>query len=351
MRPAPRSARASRNAASQPAGTPQARSRFSCVSTRAVRPQAMQERASSRVSGKWARTCSRSCRAATTVRPSRCQRATIARRSAVVRASTAANGSSSRITGQSWTRMRATITRWNWPCDRAPIGRRQSASRPTSASARSAARRAAPAQRTEGAGPRPVAEHDHVADRRPGSSGRSPRAEGGRRSTPAGGRPDRPARTRASGARRWSAAAWSCRHRWRRRWRSASPVPWCRKGPRSRDGLHSRPGDPRAWIGARHRALAEQDPPPSRSRARGRRGTAPSQRDPLARAHRQRGATALPRMVGGHLLPRKRYAITSPSKLCTKRPQAGLSRAHPLRRGCWRRRGGRAGDGSSASPR
>ena len=58
-----------------------------------------------------------------TVRPSPCQRSISAMRSAMVLASMAGNGSSSRMSGASCNRRRAKSTRWNWPPESAPIGR------------------------------------------------------------------------------------------------------------------------------------------------------------------------------------------------------------------------------------
>ena len=52
------------------------------------------------------------------MRRSPCQRVTTVRRSAVVLASIAVKGSSSRMTGQSCNNIRANSTRWNWPADR-----------------------------------------------------------------------------------------------------------------------------------------------------------------------------------------------------------------------------------------
>ena len=71
--------------------------RLAGVSTLRVSPQATTSRAISSVMGKCARTCSMSCKAASTVRPSPCQRRMSAMRSAMVLVSTARNGSSSRM--------------------------------------------------------------------------------------------------------------------------------------------------------------------------------------------------------------------------------------------------------------
>jgi hypothetical protein len=84
---------------------------------------------------KCARTWSRSCSTATTVRPSPCQRCSRASRSAVVRASMALKGSSSRISPASCSSRRANSTRWNWPDDSSPMARRSTPARPTAANA------------------------------------------------------------------------------------------------------------------------------------------------------------------------------------------------------------------------
>src|SRR6185437_4195827 len=112
-----------------------ASSRLSGVSTSAVKPQATLPRASSRVSGKLARTRSKSCSAASTVRPSACQRRTSAKRSAEVRASMALNGSSSTIMRASCNSTRANSMRCICPPDSVPIARFSKPLRPTEASA------------------------------------------------------------------------------------------------------------------------------------------------------------------------------------------------------------------------
>ncbi len=96
--------------------------RLAGVSTLRVSPQATTSRAISSVIGKYARTCSMSCKAASTVRPSPCQRRISAMRSAMVLVSTARNGSSSRMSEASCSNRRANSTRWNWPPDSAPDG-------------------------------------------------------------------------------------------------------------------------------------------------------------------------------------------------------------------------------------
>src|SRR5271166_3762387 len=78
-----------------------ARNRLGDVTTSGVAPHATHSRAISKVSGKCARTWSRSWRTAATVRRSRCQLSTNRRRSSLVRQSTEANGSSSRISSAS----------------------------------------------------------------------------------------------------------------------------------------------------------------------------------------------------------------------------------------------------------
>ncbi len=109
--------------------------RFSAVSTSAVAPHATGPRASSSVSGKWSRTSSMSCSAASTVRPSPCQRFTSASRSAEVLVSMALNGSSSTIRRASCSSTRANSMRCIWPPDSVPIERFSNPLRPTAASA------------------------------------------------------------------------------------------------------------------------------------------------------------------------------------------------------------------------
>src|SRR5262249_27119520 len=98
--------------------------RFSTVSASRVGPQATGSRASNNVSGKIALTRSASWRAASTVRPSRCQRCTSVNNSAEVRASIAAKGSSSKIRGASWVTRRAKSMRCICPPESVPIWRR-----------------------------------------------------------------------------------------------------------------------------------------------------------------------------------------------------------------------------------
>jgi len=118
-------------------------SRFSGVSTLAVRPQATGSRAKSSVSGKFARTKSRSCMAVSTVRRSPCQRRTKSNRSAEVLASTALNGSSSTITRASCSSRRANSMRCIWPPESVEIPRSSKPVRPTAAIAFSIEARAA----------------------------------------------------------------------------------------------------------------------------------------------------------------------------------------------------------------
>ena len=120
-----------------------ARIRFAADSACSVGPQATASRASSSVWGNSRRTRSRSCSTAITVRPSPCQRRSTASRSAAVFASTALNGSSSRITGASCTSSRANSKRWNWPAESVPMARRSNPCSPTAPSASVALSRAA----------------------------------------------------------------------------------------------------------------------------------------------------------------------------------------------------------------
>ena len=102
---------------------------------------------------------------------------TSASRSAVVRASTALNGSSSRITGASCTSRRANSTRWNCPAERLPTGRCSKPSRPDGRQRlrrRARGRRAATARNAPSR--RPEAHAARRRGRRPGSRGRSPPA-------------------------------------------------------------------------------------------------------------------------------------------------------------------------------
>ena len=131
-------------------------SRLAALSTSAVGPKATFSRARSRQSGKEARTRSRSCSTATTVRPSPCQRCIIASRSAAVRASTALKGSSSRIRSASCTSIRANSRRWNWPADISPTGRLAKPPRPTASSASSAR------ARSSRLAPRKAPRRDHI---------------------------------------------------------------------------------------------------------------------------------------------------------------------------------------------
>ena len=117
-----------------------AASRFSAVSTVAVRPQATGSRASSSVSGKCARTKSISCMAVSTVRSSPCQRCTRSNRSAEVLASTALNGSSRTMTRASCSSRRANSMRCIWPPDSVPIARFSKPVSPTAAIACSSGR-------------------------------------------------------------------------------------------------------------------------------------------------------------------------------------------------------------------
>ena len=102
---------------------------------RCVAPQATGSRASSNASGNVARTRSRSCSAAITVRFSPCQRCTSATRSLTVLASTALNGSSSTITRASCNSSRANNARCICPVESVPIGRSSKPVRPTAAMA------------------------------------------------------------------------------------------------------------------------------------------------------------------------------------------------------------------------
>ena len=117
-----------RTSAAPPAGCPPSAPRRS-------RPRPPAPRASSRVSGKLARTRSMSCSAASTVRFSACQCRTSASRSAEVLASMALNGSSSTITRASCNSTRANSMRCICPPDSVPMGRFSNPLRPTAASA------------------------------------------------------------------------------------------------------------------------------------------------------------------------------------------------------------------------
>src|SRR5206468_4126690 len=110
-------------------------SRFSGLSASTVLPQATGSRASSTVSGKCACTRSMSCRTATIVRLSLCQRQTRSIRSEAVLLSIAVKGSSRRMTFASCRRTRAKRARCNWPPDRVSIGRDWNPSSPTPLSA------------------------------------------------------------------------------------------------------------------------------------------------------------------------------------------------------------------------
>src|SRR4029077_3785381 len=81
--------------------------RVSAHNANSVSAHAMQWRASSRVLGKYARTWSRSCITAMIVRCSPCHDLISWISSAVVSSSTAANGSSSKMSEASWTTRRA----------------------------------------------------------------------------------------------------------------------------------------------------------------------------------------------------------------------------------------------------
>ena len=108
-------------------------SRFPASAPRRSRPRRPARGPAAGVSGKCARTMSRSCSTATTVRASPCQRRTRARRSAVVLASIAVNGSSSRMTPASWRSSRANSARCICPPESVPMGARSKPVRPTAA--------------------------------------------------------------------------------------------------------------------------------------------------------------------------------------------------------------------------
>ena len=115
--------------------------------------------------GSRARTRSRSCSTATTVRRSPCQRRTSSSRSAVVLASIAVNGSSSRITRASCSSSRANSARCICPPDRDADRRapRSRAGRRRRSRARSACAVVAP-DAAEQAGAPPQAHGHHVVD-------------------------------------------------------------------------------------------------------------------------------------------------------------------------------------------
>src|SRR6266851_5202279 len=90
-----------------------ARARLSAESESEVSPHAIGERANSSVEGKCRRTRSRSCSTATIVCPFSRQRCSKFSSSSVVLSSTAANGSSSKMTSASCNNSRANRARWN----------------------------------------------------------------------------------------------------------------------------------------------------------------------------------------------------------------------------------------------
>ena len=141
-----------------------AASRFSAVSTVAVRPQATGSRASSSVSGKFALTKSMSCIAVSTVRCSPCQRRTRSNRSAEVLASTALNGSSSTITRASCSSSRANSMRWVWPPDSVEMARSSKPVSPTAAIACSTVLRDLRPMPPNIAGPAPQSHRHHVVE-------------------------------------------------------------------------------------------------------------------------------------------------------------------------------------------
>src|SRR3984893_3078880 len=89
------------------------RARLSAESESEVSPQAMGERANRSVEGKCRRTRSRSCSTATIVCPFSRQRCSKFSSSSVVLSSTAAKGSSSKMTSASCNSSRANRARWN----------------------------------------------------------------------------------------------------------------------------------------------------------------------------------------------------------------------------------------------
>src|SRR6267142_2716069 len=99
-----------------PSGRPSARwarARLSAESESEVSPHAMGERANRSVEGKCRRTRSRSCSTATIVCPFSRQRCSKLSSSSVVLSSTAAKGSSSKMTSASCKSSRANRARWN----------------------------------------------------------------------------------------------------------------------------------------------------------------------------------------------------------------------------------------------
>ena len=114
-----------------------ARARCKCgsVMTCAVGPHATTSRASSSVCGKTCRTCASSCTTAMTVRCWVCHSCSKPSSAAVVWASTALNGSSSKISCASCTSSRANSTRCNWPDDSVLMGRWSKSLKPTACSA------------------------------------------------------------------------------------------------------------------------------------------------------------------------------------------------------------------------
>ena len=93
--------------------------------------------------GKRVRTRSRSCSTAMTVRPSSCQRVTWSSKAAVVAASTAANGSSRRMTAASCSSSRANSARCNSPTESSATLRCSAPASPTASAAATARARSA----------------------------------------------------------------------------------------------------------------------------------------------------------------------------------------------------------------